>query len=121
MTTEFTTQKRGGKGVKCYKILEKTGNLVGVQSVGKEDEMMLITTEGTVIQIKVADTALSGRVTSGVKLINLNDGVEVASIAKVRRDENMDTDEDVIENEEELEETTDNNSEAQVSTVQEDN
>jgi DNA gyrase subunit A len=121
LTTEFTTQKRGGKGVKCYKILEKTGNLVGVQSVGKEDEMMLITTEGTVIQIKVADTALSGRVTSGVKLINLNDGVEVASIAKVRRDENMDTDEDVIENEEELEETTDNNSEAQVSTVQEDN
>ncbi|MDD6147893.1 MAG: DNA gyrase subunit A [Lachnospiraceae bacterium] len=121
LTTEFTTQKRGGKGVKCYKILEKTGNLVGVQSVGKEDEMMLITTEGTVIQIKVADTALSGRVTSGVKLINLNDGVEVASIAKVRRDENMDTDEDVIENEEELEETTDDNSEAQVSTVQEDN
>lgn len=121
LTTEFTTQKRGGKGVKCYKILEKTGNLVGVQSVIKEDEMMLITTEGTVIQIKVADTALSGRVTSGVKLINLNDGVEVASIAKVRRDENMDTDEDVIENEEELEETTDNNSEAQVSTVQEDN
>ena len=121
LTTEFTTQKRGGKGVKCYKILEKTGNLVGVQSVSKEDEMMLITTEGTVIQIKVADTALSGRVTSGVKLINLNDGVEVASIAKVRRDENMDTDEDVIENEEELEETTDNNSEAQVSTVQEDN
>ncbi|MDY5704015.1 MAG: DNA gyrase subunit A [Lachnospiraceae bacterium] len=121
LTTEFTTQKRGGKGVKCYKILEKTGNLVGVQSVSKEDEMMLITTEGTVIQIKVTDTALSGRVTSGVKLINLNDGVEVASIAKVRRDENMDTDEDVIENEEELEETTDNNSEAQVSTVQEDN
>lgn len=121
LTTEFTTQKRGGKGVKCYKILEKTGNLVGVQSVSKEDEMMLITTEGTIIQIKVADTALSGRVTSGVKLINLNDGVEVASIAKVRRDENMDTDEDVIENEEELEETTDNNSEAQVSTVQEDN
>lgn len=121
LTTEFTTQKRGGKGVKCYKILEKTGNLVGVQSVSKEDEMMLITTEGTVIQIKVADTALSGRVTSGVKLINLNDGVEVASIAKVRRDENMDTDEDVIENEEELEETTDNNPEAQASTVQEDN
>ena len=100
LTTEFSTQHRGGKGVKCYKIMEKTGNLVGVKAVGEEDEMMLITTEGTVIRIKVKDTALSGRITSGVKLINLDKDVEVASISKVRKDENMEEDDDLEMDEE---------------------
>ena len=89
LTTEFTPQNRGGKGVKCYKITEKSGNLVGVKAVGVEDEVMLINTEGIIIRIKVADTALLGRVTSGVKLINLKDGVTVASIAKVREDKTI--------------------------------
>ena len=83
---EFSTQYRGGKGVKCYKITEKTGNVIGAKAVNKDDEVMLINTEGIIIRIKVADTALSGRVTSGVKLINLGDGEAVASIAKVRRE-----------------------------------
>jgi DNA gyrase subunit A len=89
LTTEFTPQNRGGKGVKCYKITEKSGNLVGVKAVGVEDEVMLINTEGIIIRIKVKDTALLGRVTSGVKLINLKDGVTVASIAKVREDKTL--------------------------------
>ena len=89
LTTEFTAQNRGGKGVKCYKITEKSGNLVGVKAVGKEDEVMLITTEGIIIRIKVSGTALLGRVTSGVKLINLKDDVTVASIAKVREDKTL--------------------------------
>ena len=89
LITEFTPQNRGGKGVKCYKITEKSGNLVGVKAVGIEDEVMLINTEGIIIRIKVADTALLGRVTSGVKLINLKDGVTVASIAKVREDKTL--------------------------------
>ena len=89
LTTEFTPQNRGGKGVKCYKITEKSGNLVGVKAVGSEDEVMLITTEGIIIRIKVMDTALLGRVTSGVKLINLKDGITVASIAKVREDKSL--------------------------------
>jgi DNA gyrase subunit A len=80
--------------------MEKTGNLVGVKAVGEEDEMMLITTEGTVIRIKVKDTALSGRITSGVKLINLDKDVEVASISKVRKDENMEEDDDLEMDEE---------------------
>ena len=83
---EFSTQYRGGKGVKCYKITEKTGNVIGVKAVTEEDEVMLINTEGTIIRIRVADTALSGRVTSGVKLINLKENETLASIAKVRRE-----------------------------------
>ena len=79
--------------MKCYKITEKTGNLVGCKAVNKDDEVMLINTEGIIIRIKVDDTALLGRVTSGVKLINIPDGVSVASIAKVRK-ENMIVDEE---------------------------
>jgi len=101
LTTEFTPQNRGGKGVKCYKITEKSGNLVGVKAVGAEDEVMLINTEGIIIRIKVIDTALLGRVTSGVKLINLKDGVTVASIAKVREDKSLMSEDIIEENEEE--------------------
>ena len=100
---EFTAQNRGGKGVKCYKITEKTGNIVGVKAVNQDDEMMLITTEGIIIRIKVSDTALLGRVTSGVKLMNLADDVTVASIAKVREDKSLmeNTDESELVTEEE--------------------
>ena len=98
LTSEFTPQNRGGKGVKCYKITEKSGNLIGVKAVGVDDELMLITTEGIIIRIRVSDTALLGRVTSGVKLINLKDGVTVASIAKVREDKSlMGMSEEVVE------------------------
>ena len=104
LTSEFTAQNRGGKGVKCYKITEKTGNIIGVKAVNQNDEMMLITTEGIIIRIKVSDTALLGRVTSGVKLMNLSEDVTVASIAKVREDktlmENTDTSELISEEEE---------------------
>ncbi len=86
---EFTAQNRGGKGVKCYKITEKSGNLVGVKSVSKDDEIMLITTEGIIIRMQVNDTTLLGRVTTGVKLINLSDGIKVASIAKVVEDKSL--------------------------------
>ena len=89
LISEFTAQNRGGKGVKCYKITEKSGNLVGVKSVGKDDEIMLITTEGIIIRMQVNDTTLLGRVTTGVKLINLSEGVKVASIAKVVEDKSL--------------------------------
>lgn len=89
--------------MKCYKITEKTGNIVGVKAVNQDDEMMLITTEGIIIRIKVSDTALLGRVTSGVKLMNLADDVTVASIAKVREDKSLmeNTDESELVTEEE--------------------
>ena len=81
---EFTVQRRGGKGIKCYKITEKTGDVVGVKAVTDENEIMMITTEGIIIQIRMDDISVLGRNTSGVKLINLKEGVKVAQIAKVR-------------------------------------
>ena len=100
MMDEFTPQNRGGKGIKCYKITGKTGNIVGVKAVNRDDEMMLITTEGIIIRIRVSDTALLGRITSGVKLMNLKDDVVIASIAKVREDKSL------IQSEEDNEENT---------------
>ncbi|MCH5343262.1 MAG: DNA gyrase subunit A [Acetatifactor sp.] len=81
---EFTVQRRGGKGVKCYKITEKTGDVVGVKAVKDEHEIMLITTEGIVIQLRAEDISILKRITSGVKMINLEKNVKVAQIAKVR-------------------------------------
>ena len=81
---EFTCQNRGGKGVKCYKITEKTGNVVGAKAVNEENEIMIITTEGIIIRLQCSDISILGRITSGVKLINLSEGVTVASFAKVR-------------------------------------
>ncbi len=82
--SEFVVQNRGGKGVKCYKITEKTGNVVGAKAVNEENEIMMITTEGIIIRLQCADISVLGRITSGVKMINLTEGVTVASIAKVR-------------------------------------
>ncbi len=90
---EFKVQNRGGKGIKCYKIMEKTGNVVGVKAVNEDHEIMMITTEGIIIQIRMKDVSVLGRITSGVKLIDLEKGVKVAKIAKVR---------EKIEGEEEL-------------------
>ena len=102
---EFTVQHRGGKGVKCYKVTDKTGYVIGVKAVTDENEIMLITTEGIIIQIRMEEVSLLGRITSGVKLINLDDGVTVAQIAKVREkvsDGNQEFD-DVDEAAEEIE------------------
>ncbi len=81
---EFSVQHRGGKGVKCYKIMEKTGDVMGVKAVTDEHEIMMITTEGIIIRLRMADISTYGRITSGVKMINLAEGVSVAKIAKVR-------------------------------------
>ena len=89
---EFTTQNRGGKGVKCYKITEKTGNVVGIKAVNEENEIMIINTEGIVIRMECASISILGRITSGVKLINLQENDKVASIAKVRKGDEDDND-----------------------------
>ena len=85
--TEFTSQHRGGKGIRCYKITEKTGDVVGVKAVDEENEVMMITTEGVVIRMGVEGISMLGRNTSGVKLMNVDDNVIVASLAKVRDEE----------------------------------
>ncbi|MCI8561839.1 MAG: DNA gyrase subunit A [Dorea sp.] len=92
--SEFTCQNRGGKGVKCYKITEKTGNVMGVKAVHKDDEIMIINTEGIVIRMKCEGISVLGRITSGVKLINLKEGDIVASIAKVRKGDEEESEEE---------------------------
>ena len=105
---EFTVQYRGGKGIKCYKLMDKTGYVVGVKAVNDDHEIMMITSEGTIIQIPMSDVSTYGRNTSGVKLIDLNEGVKLAKIAKVREkitdgdieiseDELTDISEDVVD------------------------
>ncbi len=96
MLKEFTPQIRGGKGIKCYKITSKTGNLVGAKVVNKENEIMIINTEGIIIRLAVSDISTLGRVTSGVKLINLDPGITVASIAKVKDGSSKESEEQVI-------------------------
>ncbi len=100
---EFTVQNRGGKGVKCYKITEKTGNVIGVKAVTDENEIMMITTEGVIIQLRMEDISTLGRITSGVKMMNLDEGVKVAKIAKVREklsngEQEIDDIDEVLEN-----------------------
>ena len=102
---EFKIQYRGGKGVKCYKVTDKTGYVVGVKAVTDEHEIMMITTEGIIIQLRMDDISTLGRITSGVKMINLDSKVKVAKIAKVREkvsDGNQElSDEEVMESEKE--------------------
>lgn len=105
--TEFTRQNRGGKGVRCYKITEKTGNVVGMKAVNKDDEIMIINTEGIIIRMECEGISVYGRVTSGVKLINLPEKEKVASIAKVRKaSAQIDGEEIEISEETETEEVT---------------
>ena len=81
---EFRLQNRGGKGLKCYKITERTGDLVGVKAVTDDHEIMMITTAGIIIQVRMSEIPVHGRITSGVKMMNLDPGVKIAKIAKVR-------------------------------------
>ena len=81
---EFTVQLRGGKGVKCYKITEKTGNLIGSKAVNEDNEIMMMTTEGIIIRTPCSGISVMGRITSGVKLMDVDGEIKVASIAKVR-------------------------------------
>lgn len=95
--SEFTLQRRGGKGLKCYKITERTGYVIGVKSVNEDHEVMLITDKGIIIQIRANDVSNIGRITMGVKIMNLDINSKIVKIAKVR---------DKIEGEEIAEEVT---------------
>ena len=94
---EFNCQNRGGKGVRCYKIIDKTGDLIGAKLVDNSREIMLITNEGIIIKMSVNDISIIGRKTSGVKMMSIDpdSGIAVASIAKVRESENNPDDEDL--------------------------
>ena len=94
---EFTVQNRGGKGIKCYKIVEKTGNVVGMKILSRENEVMMINTDGIIIQMPCSDISILGRVTSGVKLMDLKNGITIASIAKVRESSKNENEEEASE------------------------
>ncbi len=97
---EFTVQHRGGKGVKCYKITEKTGDVIGVKAVSEENEVMLITNEGIIIRIAVSDISKLGRITSGVKLMDIDVAmnIKVANLTKVREGTASTSEEQLIKN-----------------------
>ncbi|SEQ15758.1 DNA gyrase subunit A [Lachnospiraceae bacterium RM5] len=95
----FNTQKRSGKGLRCYKITEKTGKVIGFKAVNDDHEVMMITNEGIIIEFKVSDLSTIGRNTSGVKLMNIdkNSDVKVAKIAKVRENPKNNDSEEIVE------------------------
>lgn len=103
---EFTVQRRGGKGVKCYKVTEKTGEVIGVKAVNDDNEIMIITTEGIIIRLMVRGISVLGRITSGVKLIDIDvdKDIKVASFAKVRESDNTNEEDLLKQLEEQLEE-----------------
>ena len=103
--SEFNVQNRGGKGVKCYKITEKTGYVVGIKAVNADNEIMIINTDGIIIRMLCSGISVLGRITSGVKLINLKEGEKVASIAKVRDAQEAEDSEDGGESKDSVTET----------------
>ena len=117
LISEFNAQNRGGKGVFCYKVTEKTGYLIGAKLVSDGSEIMLITTEGIVIRMSVDDISVIGRNTSGVKLMNIDQDsdIKVASIAKVRESATRDNEAE----EENLEEAEANIAEAEENDTEE--
>ncbi|MBD5445614.1 MAG: DNA gyrase subunit A [Lachnospiraceae bacterium] len=116
---EFTVQHRGGKGVKCYKITEKTGNVVGVKAVNDDHEIMMITTEGVIIQLRMEDISTLGRITSGVKMMNLDDDVKIAKIAKVR-EKISDGDQEIEDLDEVLEDIPEGEDEVEIVDIEND-
>ena len=108
--SEFHIQKRGGKGIRCYKIVEKSGDVVGMKAVNDDHEIMMITDAGIIIQISMNDVSTYGRNASGVKLMNLDENVKIAKVAKVREKFGSDADE-TDELDEIMEEATDETTE----------
>ena len=97
--SEFNCQNRGGKGLKCYKIMDKTGNVVGAKAVNDENEIMMITNEGIIIRTGCENISVLKRITSGVKLMNVDmeAGIKVANIAKVREEVKSEQEEEPAE------------------------
>ncbi len=118
----FKIQNRGGSGVKNYKVTEKTGSVVGISKVNDNEEVMLLNSNGVIIRIRVADIATTGRVTQGVKLINLNENESVISLSKISEqqinDENIDYQEELNNNNNNVE---DDNTNSEPSTETHDN
>ena len=103
---QFNLQYRGGKGLKIHQLTEKTGELTGVLMIGENEELMLITSEGVIIRLRAKDISSYGRVSQGVKLMNLDEGVSVVGIAKISEEDIEETAEETNESVETVDETT---------------
>ena len=103
--SEFKLQLRGGKGLLCYNVTEKTGNLIGMKLLDDGRDIMLITNEGILIRMGVDDISIIGRNTSGVKLMSIDadSDVHVASIAKVRESSRQDEEDENVADPESME------------------
>ena len=108
-SSNFKVQNRGGKGLKAYKITEKTGNIIGLAMVNDNEELIMVTSQGVIIRIRIKDISTVGRVTQGVKLINLGDDVTVVSMAKISEEDIEEENEKLSEDEETAD--TENNTE----------
>lgn len=86
--SEFSVQGRGGKGIKCYKITDKTGSLVGIKAVNDDDEVLIINTEGSIIRISLENVSTTNRIASGVRLMSLDEDTRIVKLAKVRKEDN---------------------------------
>ena len=100
---EFTAQNRGGKGIRCYRIVEKTGKVVGSMGVTPEDEIMMINTDGIIIRMQCSDISVLSRNASGVKLMNLKDGEQIACVAKVMESSRSGGDDEITDDDADFE------------------
>ena len=91
--SEYKTQTRGGKGVNTYRISQTTGNVAGMKVVSEDEDLMLISSDGTVIRMKTAEISTIGRLTKGVRLMRMADGVSVVSIALTQETDDEEIDE----------------------------
>ena len=93
---DYRVTNRGGKGVKTINVTEKTGQLVSIQAVSDEDDLMIINRSGITIRTSVSDIRVAGRATQGVKIINLRDGDQIASVTTVPKSDEQVADGEVV-------------------------
>lgn len=103
---EYPIKGRGGKGIKTVNVTSKNGPLVGLTTVKGDEDIMLVTTKGVIIRFGVETVSTTGRSTIGVHLIKLTDGSEVATMAKVAKEDDIEDDEDVETEDSQKESTT---------------
>jgi len=80
---EYKDQNRGGRGIKTYKITEKTGNIAGARIVNEDDDILLVNTDGTVIRLNVSEISVLSRSTQGVLLMRIEENSKIVGLAKV--------------------------------------
>ena len=92
---DFACHNRGGKGVRCHNITDKTGDLISIQAVSDDNDLMIINRSGVTIRTEVSQIRLAGRATQGVRIINLRDGDAIASVMAVPANDDAESAENI--------------------------